>query len=80
LGRTEWIKKYSLKLNKCFQDVLRQVSKYPDSGRMSKYQDVNYRIVKDYFIYYAYNGEVIEVLSICDMRRDPDYIKSLLDR
>ncbi|GLR17919.1 type II toxin-antitoxin system RelE/ParE family toxin [Portibacter lacus] len=73
-------KKYSLNLNKYFQDVLRQVSKYPESGRVTKYRDVYYRIVKDYFIYYAYNEEVIEVLSLCDMRRDPDYIKSLLDR
>lgn len=46
-------KKYSLKLNKYFQDVLRQVSKYPESGRVTKYQNVNYRIVKDYFIYYT---------------------------
>jgi len=72
-------KKYSLKLNKYFQDVLRQVSKYPESGRVTKYQNVNYRIVKDYFIYYTYNDKAIEVLSLCDMRRDPDSIRSLLD-
>jgi len=71
-------KKYSLKLNKYFQDVLRQVSIYPESGRVTKYQSVNYRIVKDYFIYNTYNDKTIEVLS-CDMRRDPDYIKFLLD-
>ncbi|MDA8692705.1 type II toxin-antitoxin system RelE/ParE family toxin [Saprospiraceae bacterium] len=73
-------KNYSIKLNKYFQDVLRQGSKYPESGRATRYQNVNYRIVKDYFIYYVYSDSSIEVISLCDMRRNPDYIKSLLDR
>ena len=73
-------KTYSLKLNRLVQDCLKQISKYPESGRIAKYQNVHYRIVRDYFIYYTYTEKEIEVLSLCDMRRDPEYIKSLVDR
>jgi toxin YoeB len=65
---------YSLKLNRLFQECLKQVAKYPESGRKSKYQYVHYRIVRDYYIYYYYDDKSIEVLSLTDMRRDPDYI------
>jgi len=73
-------KTYSLKLNKLVQDCLKQVSKYPKSGRSAKYKTVHYRIIRDYFIYYTFTDKEIIVLSLCDMRRDPEYIKSLLER
>lgn len=69
---------YSLKLNRLIQKCLNQVSKHPESGRKSKYQSVLYRIVRDYFIYYQYDEYFIEVLSIVDMRRDTEHIKSIL--
>lgn len=71
-------KTYSLKLNRLFQECLKQVSKYPKSGKKTKHHNVHYRIVRDYLIYYSFTDLEIKVLSICDMRRDPEYIKSLL--
>jgi len=73
-------KTYALKLNVLFQNCLEQVCKYPESGRSAKYQNVHYRIVKDYFIYYTFTDKEVEVLSLSEMRRDPEYIKSSLKR
>ncbi len=71
-------KRYSLKLSKLFQDILKQTATFPEAGKQTDTKNVRYRIVKDYFIYYKYSNTKIEIVSICDMRRDPKYIKSLL--
>ncbi len=71
-------KKYSLKLSKLLQDDIQQISTFPETGRLTDNKKVRYRIVRDYHIYYTYTNTEIEIISICDMRRDPKYIKSLL--
>jgi len=39
---------------------------------------VRTKIVKDYFIFYMHDNEILTVVGFCDMRRDPKYIETLL--
>lgn len=72
-------RRYSLRLISLVNDTIDKLAKNPESGRRTNNLFIRYRIVKDYFLYYSYDDTNLYIVDICDMRRDPKYIKSLLD-
>ncbi len=68
---------YSLKLYESIKIILLVLAKYPESGRLTENLFVRSKIVKDYHIFYSFDETYLSVIGICDMRRDPDYVKSI---
>ena len=71
--------RYSQKLIILVNKSIEKLTKYPESGQSTDNPFVRYKIVKDYFLYYSFDETTLFVVDICDMRRDPEYIKSLLE-
>ena len=71
--------RYSLKLINLFNKSIDKLLEFPESGKCTDNSIIRYKIVKDYFLYYSFDESNLYVVDICDMRRDPRYIKSLLD-
>lgn len=63
-------KVYSLKLNKLFISTIRDLSKRPDIGRKTEFENVRVKIVRDYLIFYEIIKKEILILSVWDGRRD----------
>lgn len=79
-----WIKRndshtYSNKLYGTIKNILTVLSKYPESGKLTENSKIRTKILKDYLIFYSYDNKILTVLGFCDMRRDPLFIKSILD-
>ena len=70
---------YSQKLYESVKNVLLVLSKYPKSGKITENQFVRSKIVKNYYIFYSFDEELLSVLGFCDMRRDPEFISSILE-
>lgn len=68
-------KVYSLKLNKLFIAAIRDLSRKPDIGRKTEFENVRVKIVRDYLIFYEIIKEEILVLSVWDGRRDKKNFK-----
>lgn len=68
-------KSYSMKLYKLFQNVIDILSRYPESGSKTNNILIRRKSTKDYFIYYSFDEELLTVLGIVDMRRNPQFIK-----
>jgi len=69
---------YSIRLVSLFDKTLNTLSSLPKTGKETDNRQIRYRIVKDYFLFYSYDDSALYVVDICDMRRDPTYIRSLL--
>ena len=48
-------KNYSLKLNKLFADTLIQVAQRPIIGRITEFENVRVKIIRNYLLFYEYN-------------------------
>lgn len=72
-------KTYSKKLYKLFQQSLARLSRYPHLGRQSSNLTIKYIIVKDYYLYYSFDETELKVVALCDMRRNPNYMNSLIE-
>ncbi len=70
---------YSHNLIDMVDEALIGLSRFPESGRQTENESIRIKIVRDYFIYYSFDEKELQVIDICDMRRDPNYIKSLLE-
>lgn len=68
---------YSKKLYKAVKRAVYILSKFPDSGKKTENENVRSKIVEQYFIFYCYDDKYLSILGICDMRRDPIFIKKL---
>ncbi|EKB59270.1 type II toxin-antitoxin system RelE/ParE family toxin [Bergeyella zoohelcum] len=69
-----WIKRnksknYSIKLNKLFIDTLKQVSECPTIGRITEFENVRVKIIRDYLLFYEYDSKQVKVLTIWDGNR-----------
>ena len=71
--------RYSTKLINLVNESIEKLTEYPDSGQATDNLFVRYKIVKDYFLYYSFDETTLHIVDICDMRRNPEYIKSLLE-
>ncbi|KFF00067.1 addiction module toxin RelE [Chryseobacterium formosense] len=63
-------KTYSIKLNKLFIKVLKQLADNPMIGRETDFQNVRVKIIRNYLIFYEFSEVQIKVLSVWDGRRD----------
>lgn len=70
-------KTYSIKLYSWVETTLAILTKHPESGRITDNNRLYKKIVKDYFIYYTFDTEILTVIAIIDMRRDPDFIQDI---
>ena len=66
---------YSLKLIASFNKTISTLINYPKSGKSTDRPNVRFKIVKDYFVYYTCDETTVFIVDICDMRRNPNYIK-----
>jgi len=69
---------YSEKLLKLVSHSIIRLQKHPEIGRITENPRIRLKIIKDYFLYYSFDDEKVIVLGIADMRRNPDFLKSLL--
>ena len=69
---------YSRKLIKLFDKAVKRLASYPEMGRKTDNHRIRLKIIRDYFLYYSLDESEIVILGIFDMRRDPDYLKSML--
>ena len=68
-------KVYSVKLNKLFIATIRTLSKMPDIGRKTEFENVRVKIVRDFLIFYEITKKEILILSVWDGRRDKKNLK-----
>lgn len=66
---------YSLKLNKLFISAIRDLSKRPNIGRKTEFENIQVKIVRDYLIFYEIIKKEIVILSVWDGRRDKKSLK-----
>jgi plasmid stabilization system protein ParE len=67
---------YSQKLYKMFQKELDVLTRYPEIGAKTTNDLIRKKTVRDYFLYYNFDDEVLTVLGLVDMRRNPKFIKT----
>ncbi|MCB9185378.1 MAG: type II toxin-antitoxin system RelE/ParE family toxin [Flavobacteriales bacterium] len=63
---------YSEKLLDEFDEMGKQIGKYPSIGKTTEIEDVRYAIVRTYAITYHISENIIHILSVWDERRDPE--------
>ncbi|MBK8635182.1 MAG: type II toxin-antitoxin system RelE/ParE family toxin [Saprospiraceae bacterium] len=71
-------KTYSQKLYLIVKNALITLSKYPESGKLTENPLIKAKIIKDYYLFYTFDNTHLIVVGFCDMRRDPEYIETLL--
>ena len=81
---TYWTKRnksnsYSVKLRKLIEDKVLFISAHPDCGILSDIENVSYRVLRDYLIFFEENKNKILILSIWDGRQDPEKLKTRLE-
>lgn len=70
---------YSEKLLNFVDKSILRLQEYPEIGRKTENKRIRLKIIKDYFLYYSFDNNQLTVLGISDMRRNPKYLKSLLE-
>ena len=68
-------KTYSIKLSGLFDDVISQLAANPESGKISDYKNIRFRIVKQYLIFYTSTEKNIFIIRIWDSRRNHGKIR-----
>ena len=64
--------RYSKKLYNKFKENLKLVADKPESGVLTKLEDIRGLIVGDYILFYKILAHKIVVLKVWDSRQDPD--------
>jgi len=70
---------YSEKLINLVDTTVSRLVEYPEIGRRTDNQRIKLKIVKNYFLYYSFDEDTLTILGVSDMRRDPDYLNSMLN-
>lgn len=66
---------YSKRLNEIFKNWISLLSQRPLIGRKTDITNVRVKLVKDYLIFYEVSNDTLYVLSIWDVRQNPDNLK-----
>ncbi len=69
---------YSKKLNQQFRECILHLTRFPNLGKTSGFNEIGYLIVDAYKIYYKVKPNNIVILLIWDGRRNPDDLKRVL--
>ena len=67
-------KTYSIRLNNLFIDAIKIIAEHPNIGIATDFENVKGKLVKDYYIFYQENQDLIHILTIWDCRQSPDKI------
>ena len=64
-------KTYSQKLDQLIDQATKEITRYPESGKVTDFKNVRIKIVRHYLIFYRIQEKHIEVVRIWDSRRNP---------
>ena len=70
-------KSYSKKLNRMFNESIKLISEYPEIGILMK-KGCRGKLIRDFYIVYQNSEKYIEIVSIWDVRRDPEKLEKIL--
>ncbi len=68
-------KKYSQKLAYQFRETVRYIAAHNYLGRATDVDNVRVAVSGNYLIFYRLSGELVEVVTVFDSRRNPEYLK-----
>ncbi|UOE38900.1 type II toxin-antitoxin system RelE/ParE family toxin [Chryseobacterium oryzae] len=69
-------KRYSIKLNKLFVEILKKTAENPAIGRKTDFdENIRVKIVRDYLLFYKFDDKQLKVLSVWDGNRDERQLK-----
>lgn len=66
---------YPKKLEGLFKKSMSFTARFPFAGKVTELEDIRYRIVKDYKLFYRITDSTIEVLTVWDSRRNPQNLR-----
>src|SRR5690606_20385540 len=66
---------YSKKLEFLFNATAEMISKFPEIGKLSDYENVGIRVVKQYLLFYKPLGDQVYVIRIWDARQNPERLE-----
>lgn len=66
---------YPRKLERLFKKSMSFTARFPFAGKATELEDIRYRIVKDYKLFYSITDSTIEVLTVWDSRRNPQNLR-----
>lgn len=70
---------YSEKLYSLFQLALIQIANFPETGRLTENHRIRYKKVKSYYLYFTFDDSVFKVVAVSHVKRNPEYIKSIIE-
>jgi len=73
-------KTYSRKLFVLFIQATDLISDHPKIGKPTNYENVRFKIVRDYLLFYEEMEDRIEILLVWDSRQNPDRLEKLLKK
>ena len=69
-------KRYSIKLNKLFVEILKKTAENPAIGRKTDFdENIRVKIVRDYLLFYKFDDKQLKVLSVWDGNCDERQLK-----
>ena len=68
-------KRYSIKLNKLFEEAVIIIANFPKIGKITNRPNVRIKIVRDYLIYFKELDGEIHILTIFSSHQDPAKLK-----
>ena len=66
---------YSKKLNTSFRLATTLLSEYPEIGKPTTNENVRFKIVRHYLLFYEIRESNIYILTIWDSRQNPDSLR-----
>ena len=69
---------YSIKLNFRFIEIVTILAEYPAIGKISEVENIRFKIVSDYKIFYTVSPDTINIITVWDTRQDPEQLKENL--
>lgn len=61
--------------NDCLKNLWHSLPGFLIAGKATELEDIRYRIVKDYKLFYRITDSTIEVLTVWDSRRNPQNLR-----
>ena len=80
-----WLKRnksnvYPKKLNTLFKQAIYLIANKPIPRRITDFEDVYVKIVRDYKIFFKEDENSIYIISIWDTRQDPNKLKDVIKK
>jgi toxin YoeB len=72
-------KTYPKKLDKLFKEAVNLIAEYPLPRRVTNFQNVFVKIIRDYKIFFSEDEKTVIIIAIWDTRQGPDKLKIKTD-